>query len=514
MTARRNLRQGALGLALAGFLLVGCADKSAELQKQASEIAKGVEDYLALVEQPTLPVRVRHDKVTVTPAEDGKSYLVAITGLRYGTEKDTAATLGEIDYRLTPQDGDQYQVSDLKVPKEMTFSGADGKPIASVKFETTAFSGIWSKPVQNFVKFDWQVKDIAVSSGPEAGDVVKVATAAITGDGKTTDKGLLDQVSKVVFNGLTATDPTDGTDIKLDKLTGTVAFEHMDFPAYRKMMSQLSAFTAKYAPAEGAAPAKPSMSDEDRKAMVEMVRGFPKLMSAYSYDFSGEGLTIANSRDAVTVHLAQAGMGFGLKGIDTDKAELAFNLKHDGLSLEGPPFEDPIAKAVVPKSGNLALVASDIPVPSLVEGIAQALPDLTSPDAQVAQGAQFMLMGSMMSALSKSTLNLKIEPSAIETEKARLTADGALKLAMQTPNKAVGAINLALFGLDDLMALATSLANESPDAAQAVGFMQMLKGLAARETGGDGKPVDKYKVDLTEAGAVLINGKPLDSIAP
>jgi hypothetical protein len=173
-----------------------------------------------------------------------------------------------------------------------------------------------------------------------------------------------------------------------------------------------------------------------------------------------------------------------------------------------------MAKAVLPKSGNLALVATDLPIPSLVEGVAKALPDMTNPDPQVAQGGQFMMMGALMSALSQSTIKLRIDPSGIKTEKASLSADGALRLAMDTPQKAVGVINLSLLGLDDLMALAKSLAEQSPDAMQATGMLQMLQGLAQRETGADGKPVDKFKVDLTEAGAVLVNGKPLDGIAP
>jgi hypothetical protein len=182
--------------------------------------------------------------------------------------------------------------------------------------------------------------------------------------------------------------------------------------------------------------------------------------------------------------------------------------------MNDPMFQDPIAKAVLPKKGNLSLLATDIPVPSLVEGVAQALPELTSADPQIAQGGQFMMMGALMSALSKSTLKLTIEPSGIETEKAKLSADGALKLALETPQKAVGVVNFALLGLDDLVALAQGLADQSPDAQQAMGMLSMLQALAQRETGADGKPVDKYKVDLTETGQVLVNGKPLDGIAP
>ena len=513
--------RGMAAASLAGLLLAGCGDSGAERQKQAGEIAKGVEDYLALIEVPSQPIRIRHDKVTVTPAEDGKGYLVAITGLRYGTDKQAMATFGEIDYRLTPEGEDQFQVSDLKTPKEVAFASQDGKPEAVVKFETTAFTATWSKALQNFLKFDWQVKDIvAVNTAENAtgsGEILKIASAAMTGDGKENGKGLLDQVSKITVNGLSGTDPMDGTTIKLDKISGNVSVEKLDFPAYRQMMEKLNAFSAKYAPTVAvgtSAPPPPELTEEDRKGLADVVRGFPKVMSAYGYDFSAEGLTVTDAQGNVTVHLTQGGMGFGLKGIDTDKAQANFNIKHDGLTVNDPAFQDPMAKAVLPKSGNLDLVAIDLPVATMVEGIAQALPELTSADPQVAQGAQFMMMGAMMSALSKSTIKLKIDPSAIETDKARLSADGELKLAMETPQKAVGVVNFALLGLDDLMALAKGMAEQSPDAMQAMGMLQMLQTLAERETGADGKPVDKFKVDLTEAGAVLVNGKPLDGVSP
>src|SRR4051812_31131997 len=160
------------GIGVASFaalLLAGCGDSAAEKQKEASEIAKSIEDYLALIEVPSQPVRIRHDKVVVTPAEDGKSYQVAITGMRYGSEKAAQATFGEIDYRLTPAGADQYELSDLKVPKEIALLSPDGKPEANIKLETTAFTATWSKPLQNFLKFNWQAKDISIDSAAQPG---------------------------------------------------------------------------------------------------------------------------------------------------------------------------------------------------------------------------------------------------------------------------------------------------------------------------------------------------------
>jgi len=509
--------RGMAAASFAALLLAGCGDSGAERQKEADEIAKSIEGYLAVIEPASQPMRFRHDKVAVTPAEDGKSFQVAITGVRYGTDKEANATLGEIDYRLTSDGADQYQVSDLKLPKEIGFSDATGKPEGTIKFETTAFAATWSKTLRNFVKLDWQVKDIAASSIAENKEVFRVATASITGEGKENGKGLLDSASKVTFTGISGTDLSDGTTVKLDKLLGTVSVEKFDMPAYLQLVSKLNELSAKYPPQTAVgteAPPRPAISDEDRKAMAELVRGFPKLFSAYGYDFTAEGLTIADAQGGMTVKLAQGGMAFGVKGLDTDKAQANFSLKHDGLILDDPIFQDPMAKAVLPKSGNLSLLATEIPVAALIEGVAQAMPEMTSSDPQVAQGGEFMMMGALMSALSQSNLKLKIDPSGLETEVAKLSADGELKLAMQSPQKTVGTVNFALLGLDELVALAQSLAAQSPDAQQAMGMLSMLQVFSQRETGADGKPVDKYKLDLTESGQMLINGKPLDGMTP
>jgi hypothetical protein len=495
----------------AGLTLSGCGDSEAA-KKQAEEITKGIEDYLALIEVSNQPAGMHHDKVTVVPAEDGKSFQVAITGLRFGDEKTVLADLGEVDYRLTPQDGDTYQVTDLKAPKSVTVKDDQGKPQATLNFDTTAFSATWSKPLQNFVKLDWQVKDIAALIPDRPEPVVQVASASMTGDGKEAGKGLLDSTVKMVLNGFTATEPTGGTVFKLDKMTANVIYGGFDFPAYRQMITKMNTLMVKL---DNPAAKPADLTDEDRKALAELVRGIPKIMSAYGYDFAVEGVNVTDPGDGVVTHLDKGGMAFGLKGINTDKAEANFSISHDGLQLKGAPaFEDPMAKAVLPKSGNVALVATDLPLPSLLEAVAQSVPALTSADPQTAQGGQFMLMGALMSALSQSTIKLRIDPSALESEKARLSADGELKLAMETPEKAVGVVNFALLGLDDLMKLAADLSQTSPDAAQATGMLGMLQALAKRETGADGKPVDKFKVELTEAGAMLVNGKPMSEIAP
>jgi hypothetical protein len=519
-------RIGVFAVGLGVFALAGCGgNDTAERQKQADEIAKGIESYLALIEDPSQPVGLRHDKVTVTPDTADKGFAVAVTGLKFGTAgSGPGMTVGEIDYVLTPQDENTYQVSGLKMPAEMPAIGPDGKPIATVKFETTSFSAVWSKPLMNFLKLDWQAKNLSVRATGAGDDLAQADAMDMKVDGKDSGKGLLDQTMVFAVTGISGADPTGGGKFKLAKVTSNVAVAGLDLPNYMQQMVKVRGVMEKLAAeaqaksdeakAGGTAATTPPapVTDDDRKALAEALRALPKTISTYSYDFEAEGLTVTDKDGTTPVTLAHGGMGMAFKGINTDKAELDLNIKHDGLVLGGADVEDPMIKAIVPKSGNLSLAATDLPVPALVEAVAQAVPQLTSGDAAAMQGAQMEIMGALMSALAKSTIKLHIDPSNLESERAHLSADGDLTVAMQSPVMAVGVVNVALTGLDDLVALANSLAQQSPEAAGAIGMLQMVQGLAKRETGSDGKPVDSFKVELTPTGEMLVNGKPLSGM--
>jgi len=72
----------------------------------------------------------------------------------------------------------------------------------------------------------------------------------------------------------------------------------------------------------------------------------------------------------------------------------------------------------------------------------------------------------------------------------------------------VGALNVAIRGMDDLVALAQQTPDDF-DAQQVMGTAGMLQQFSAREQGADGKPVDKFKIEIDQAGQILVNGKPM-----
>jgi hypothetical protein len=45
-------------------------------------------------------------------------------------------------------------------------------------------------------------------------------------------------------------------------------------------------------------------------------------------------------------------------------------------------------------------------------------------------------------------------------------------------------------------------------------FLMLLKGMAKREAGADGRPVDRLEIMVTPAGDVLMNGQPFNMAPP
>jgi hypothetical protein len=87
-------------------------------------------------------------------------------------------------------------------------------------------------------------------------------------------------------------------------------------------------------------------------------------------------------------------------------------------------------------------------------------------------------------------------------------ADGNFSVSPQAMMGIAGALNIAWTGLDEVMALAQANAAE-PNAADVSMAVGMLLQMAKRETGADGKPVDKFLIEVKETGEMTVNGSPM-----
>jgi hypothetical protein len=118
------------------------------------------------------------------------------------------------------------------------------------------------------------------------------------------------------------------------------------------------------------------------------------------------------------------------------------------------------------------------------------------------------MMVALQAVILSSGAKIEIAPSQLLSQLVEIKADGAFNVQPQAAYGIVGGLNVAIRGIDDLLALAQKTPDDF-DAQQAMGSIQMLQTYSAREQGADGKPVDKFKIEVDPAGQMTVNGKPM-----
>ncbi len=67
-----------------------------------------------------------------------------------------------------------------------------------------------------------------------------------------------------------------------------------------------------------------------------------------------------------------------------------------------------------------------------------------------------------------------------------------------------GGTNISVVGLEDSLSKLQGM--KTRNAAQAVLFLQLMKGVGKRGTSADGRSQYDYRIDVTDTGGVLVNG--------
>lgn len=530
------------GLALGlGLLLSACGDDKssqeaaqqaaaqaeaakAEALKRAADIQKGIEDYLVVVEGPAETRILSHEKVAVIPSDAGDFYLVTIDGMKLGGKEAGFLQIGQIGYKLVAKDAKTYSASDLKLANTMPFVDKDGKQEGALKLTPGQFGADWSSELQTFLKFDFEATDLQASDNAANGGDIRAKLASWHYSGTDKGGGVSDVIGTTTIEGFSAKETTGGAFV-MDKLTGNFSINGLKMAVYMEQMKKLqtvmaklsAAAEAKAAATDGsttsAQPSTPAptteISEADQKAVADYVQSIPQMFSGFLYQIDAAGLSFTEADGTKPFAMSSAGLSFGATGVDGAKTQIDIGLKHDGLALNDPEFNDPLVKAVLPKTGNLAISLIDVPTQKLLDSVAKSMPNMLVNDPAMAEAGAYMMIGSLEQLLQQSEIKLKVNPSAWAGEVTAVKADGDFVVNPQSVMGTVGTLNLALTGLDDLIKLATDLASQSPMGTQMMGMLQMLQSMAVRETGDDGKPVDKYKVDVKPTGEITVNDKPL-----
>lgn len=503
----RNRRAGTghafLAFAFAGAVaLTGC-DKGPDQAQVAADLKSSIEAELQKIEGSAAQKVLTHSAVNVTPQDD--AYLVSIEGLKLQPSPEGSLEVGTITYLAKPKDEKSYEVWDLKVPQTMPFKGPDGKEKGKLTITAKAFSGIYLKELAAFQKLDGEFADIAATDD-EGGDV-RIASAKYSGGMTDKGGGVADAVGNLVLSDFTAKDTGGGT-LSIGEMRVDGKYDSMKVADYQSATVKYQELVVKQAAlAEQGGASQPALSPEDQKALTDAIATMAASVKGGDFKIALTGLKY-NEGGTEPFSMGALTLGMLIDGINQEKGSFNFDIGHQDLVVTSDELSSPVTKASLPKTGNLSLKITDIPSKDIVKVLADNLPGIASADSAMAQANATAMLVALQAVLQTSGAKVEVAPSQLVSQVVEVKADGMFNIVQQSMFGVVGALNVAIRGMDDLVALAQQTPDDM-EAQQVMGTAGMLQQFSAREQGADGKPVDKFKVEINEAGKILVNGKPV-----
>lgn len=488
---------------------------------KAPLIQKGIEEYLQLAEGPESTRVLHHGAIKVTPGAD--AFDVAIEGVYFGKKDEGYLDIGTISYKLTPKGEDGYLASALTHAATMNAKDKDNNVVGVLNLTTKSFSGEWSSTLGTFLALDWQAADIDAKDTKANGGhfAAKTMSAIVTSSDK--GSGLFDQSGKFQVTGFSAQD-VEGGSFNLAQLDFNGLMTAVKLKEYVAKTREAQALMAEFAEAAAkteagaqngttTTPAQAGITPEQAAKFGELIKSFSGLIGGVKYDIAVTDAGFKNKDGSEPFHLGQGGFNLGFNGLDQEKASVNLGLSHDKLAINDPELTaDPLFTKLLPASGKLDVNLTEVPSKELWQLVGDNFPNLVAGDEAHAQAAAGVMFIALQQLMQKAPMQLTVAPSGLTSEVMQLDATGNFDVQPNATLGLVGALDIGLHGLDEAMKLANEAAQSSPNAAQIVGGLAMIQSMAKRETGSDGKPVDKLKLEVDQAGEAKVNGMPLSGM--
>ena len=377
---------------------------------------------------------------------------------------------------------------------------------ALINYSLERLSGVWSTALRNFLDFDMAVDRFEIvvpaeSLGFAIDRITAVNQTATRGD------GLTDMEGEARATGLRAIGPEIGT-VRIGEIV-------VDYQAHGQDLTGLRAFNEAFDEI-GNRDAPP---DRNRiAAILERLERINILPQGFIERIQMTDLSYLDAAQQPRFQLD--GLEFDLAGGDLNLplGYGSLGLRMTGARSPAPggsgdgPAGDPL-RALVPE--NLGVIASieRFPIQAWWRSVLRAMTlTLSAGDRDPDTDAIGEAMGAeLLAAINQAGTEFRLDRLDIEAPSGRLLAEGAFQADPATAIGVRGHLNLTITGLDEMIAVAMGAAGSGQVAPGVQGnmmFLMMLKGMAKREPGPDGKPVDRLEIVVTPAGDILMNGQP------
>ena len=496
------MRRRLFGLLAA--LLVITVPLGGALALEAKQLREDIIAGLELFIGPMAAAPVTYEEVRVWP-KDG-SHRVEITGLAsQGGELGYWADLGDLAFSVQEIKAGHYRVYDLAVPASVPVYDAEGNRFALLAYELERFDGVWVGALSNFLELDLLVTDLRFGLADGTFTLAMERLGGISRAEQGTD-GRTDQRAEGRATALRAEIPGEGT-FEIAEIEVETDVTGMDLEAYAQLTREYEALAAR----EG------GPSEADLAAFIQRMSGLDVLPASLAERFAVSDVRATDAAGQALFSLDRGELDFAASGFDQALAEVRIGLKHENFEMgESLRAEAGPMGALAPRNMGLVAALERLPADRIWQSALRTLSFMLMQGGQEGQDPaamnqimMFMLMGEVLPALTEAGTQLKLPHFLIESEVSSMTAEGAFDVDPTSPLGVTGAMDVAITGLDDVIALLEAQVNAgNQDAFGALGMANWMRSLAQRETNGQSQVVDRYSLQLTPDGQTLLNGQP------
>jgi len=489
---------------LLAVLLVIAVPLGGALALEAKKLREDIIAGLELFVGPMAAAPVAYEEVRVWP-QDG-SHRVEITGVTSrGGELGYWADLGDLAFSVEETKAGQYRVYDLAVPGSVPVYDADGNRFALLTYDLERFDGVWVVALSNFLELDLLVTDLRFGLADGTFTLAAERLGGISRAEQGAD-GRTDQRAKGRATALRAEIPGEGA-LEIAEIEVETDVTGMDLEAYAQLTQEYEALAAR----EG------GPSETDLAAFIQRMSGLNVLPGSFAERFAVSGVRATDAAGQTQFRLDRGELDFAASGFDQALAEVRFGLKHENLEMgESLRAEVGPMGALAPRNMGLVAALERLPADRIWQSLLRTLSFMLmqggregQDPAAMNQIMMFMLMGEVLPALTEAGTQLKLPHFLVESEVASMTAEGAFDVNPTSPQGVTGAMDVAVTGLDDVIALLEAeVIAGNQDAFGGLAMANWMRSLARRETDGESRAVDHYSIRLAADGQMLLNGQP------
>ncbi len=423
----------------------------------------------------------------VLPAGDHYDVTLPALTIAAGDKEKVLFDVGAIQLKLAPKSDATYTV-DVTLPNRMTLREGDA-PTATVTIGNQRFTGLWSSGMQNLLTIDMAYGDLAVVGAKDKQDrALRIASLILKQDLQSTSPDLWSGPVNALLSNLTLTDPDKKTVLTIGEVGMDAQYNRINLTKIVQLNKMIKAQNA------ADVPLLPSqflpMFGQVVGDMSTTIR-----ISALSIDKDN----INSNKDEGRVDKASFSMG--LRNLDGETSTFTLGFQGDGLMF--PLFLGP--KQFIPEGFDVKLAFDKLPNAAFGQTILELVKLDESAGKQDGVNTQKIkkeLMAKLLDAAGQAGAELRIERLTLDTPATSGSATGAVQVKPQAMFKAAGGVEIVLRGLD---AAAAALKGSKADQ-DSVKMISMLQMLGQQGKNAEGKEVRTYKIELTEAGQVTLNG--------